>query len=129
MATLGQLDDLRKAINESIADAKVGTGQLSPTTAANLQKLQFTIDDAVQGSSAFSKETKDLYRNAVANYRELYAPRFRKGPAYNILKPGRSSDQKLMPSGVVEAFLQNGRLGRQLYSYFCWRCASISSNA
>jgi hypothetical protein len=106
MATLGQLDDLRKAINESIADAKVGTGQLSPTTAANLQKLQFTIDDVVQGSSAFSKETKDLYRNAVANYRELYAPRFRKGPAYNILKPGRSSDQKLMPSGVVEAFFK-----------------------
>jgi len=106
MATLEQLDALRKAINESIADAQVGVSQLSFTTAANLKNLQFTIDDAVQGSSAFSKETKDLYRNAVANYRELYAPRFRKGPAKKILKPGRDSDQQLMPSGVVEAFFK-----------------------
>jgi hypothetical protein len=106
MATLGELDDLRKAINDSIADAQVGVGQLAPTTAANLKRLQFVIDDAVQGSSAFSKETKDLYRNAVANYRELYAPRFRKGPAKKILQPGRDADQKLMPSDVVGAFFE-----------------------
>jgi hypothetical protein len=37
MATLGELDDLRKAINDSIADAQVGVGQLAPTTAANLK--------------------------------------------------------------------------------------------
>ena len=106
MATLEQLDDLRKAINDAYAEAKVASSQLSPTTAANLKQLQFTIDDAVQESSAFSKETKDLYRNAVANYRKLYAPRFRKGPAADILRPGRYSDQQLMPSGVVEAFFK-----------------------
>lgn len=106
MATLGQLDDLRKAINDSIADAQVGVGELAPTTAANLKRLHATIDDAVQGSSAFSKETKDLYSRAVANYRELYAPRFRKGPAKKILQPGRDADQKLMPSDVVEAFFK-----------------------
>lgn len=106
MATLGELDDLRKAINDSIADAQVGVGQLAPTTAANLKRLQFVIDDAVQGSSDFSKETKDLYSRAVANYRELYAPRFRKGPAKKILQPGRDADQKLMPSDVVNAFFE-----------------------
>jgi hypothetical protein len=106
MATLGELDDLRKAINDSFADAKVASSQLSPTIAANLKNLHATIDDAVQGSSVFSKETKDLYRNAVANYRELYAPRFRKGPAASILKPGRYSDQQLMPSDVVGAFFE-----------------------
>jgi hypothetical protein len=106
MATLGELDDLRKAINDSFAEAKVASSQLSPTIAANLKNLHATIDDAVQGSSVFSKETKDLYRNAVANYRELYAPRFRKGPAASILKPGRYSDQQLMPSDVVGAFFE-----------------------
>ena len=103
-ATLGELDDLRKAINSTIADAKRGTGGLSPTLASNLQGLHATIDNAVQASDTFSQETKDLYSKALANYREIYAPRFRQGPAFNILRPGRTAEQALIPTKVVDAF-------------------------
>jgi hypothetical protein len=103
-ATLQELDDLRKAINKTIANAARGAGPLDPTTASNLKSLHATLDNAVQGSTTFSKETKDLYSQALANYREIYAPRFRQGPAFNILRPGRTAEQALIPTKVVDAF-------------------------
>lgn len=103
-ATLQELDDLRKAINKTIANAARGVGSLDPTTASNLKGLHASLDNAVQGSSTFSQETKDLYGKALANYREIYAPRFRQGPAFNILRPGRTAEQALIPTKVVDAF-------------------------
>jgi hypothetical protein len=107
MATLEQLDDLRKAINGTIAEARRGSPSLAGVEVDNLKTLHASVDRIVRESPDFSDETKQLYDTALANYREIYAPRFRQGPAFNILRPGRTAEQALMPSDLVDAFFKN----------------------
>lgn len=126
-ATLQQLDDLRKAINADIAAARRGTGGLSGVTAANLQSLHSSVDRMVRQSTTFSDETKQLYDTALANYRNIYAPRFREGETARILKPGMFGEMRIEPSQVVGAFLKDADAADQFVRTFAGDTAAFNA--
>ncbi len=118
VATLQQLDDLRKAINSDIAAARRGTGNLSGVTTANLQSLHSSVDRMVRQSTTFSDETKGLYDKALENYRNIYAPRFREGVTAEILKPAMFGRMRIEPSQVVGSFLKDADAADQFVRTF-----------
>jgi hypothetical protein len=126
-ATLQQLDDLRKAINSDIAAARRGTGNLSNVTVANLQSLHSSVDRMVRQSTTFSDDTKQLYDTALANYRNVYAPRFREGETARILKPGMFGEMRIEPSQVVGSFLKDADAADQFVRTFAGDTAAFNA--
>ncbi len=106
-ATLEELDSIRKAINATIADARRGTSTLSGVEVKQLQDLHSSVDRMVRESPAFSTETKQLYDKALANYRDIYAPRFRERTTGELLKPAMFGRMRIEPEKIVGAYLKD----------------------
>ena len=106
-ATLADLDDLRKAINADVVAASRGAGSLAGIETRNLLSLQRTIDSAIDNSNTLPQQAKDLYREALRTYRELYAPRFREGETGKMLKPGMFGEQRIEPAQVVQQYTKD----------------------
>lgn len=117
-ATLPELDDLRKAINADIRAAARGSGELSGVKTSDLFALQRTIDAAIDVSDTLPTQAKDLYKTAVAKYRDLYAPRFREGETARILKPGMFGEMRIEPSQVVQQFTKDTDAAKQFVTTF-----------
>jgi len=126
-ATLGELDDLRKAINATVAEARRGTGTLAGVEVSNLQGLHRSVDDAVRQSTVFSDETKQLYDKALANYRNIYAPRFREGETARILKPAMFGEMLVDPSQVVGRYLKDEDAADQFIRTFAGDTTAFTS--
>ena len=105
-ATLGQLDDIRKAINADIAAAKTSAAPGTDTALRNLYKLHESIDDAVGKSTALSDTAKTLYADAVQTYRTEYVPRFKTGLNANLFKQTALNEPKLNADDVIGKFFQ-----------------------
>jgi hypothetical protein len=127
MATLGELDDLRKAINATVAEARRGTSTLSGVEVSNLQGLHRSVDNAVKQSTVFSDETKQLYDTALANYRNIYAPRFREGETARILKPAMFGEMRVDPSQVVGSYLKDEDAADQFIRTFAGDATAFTS--
>lgn len=106
-ATLDVLDDMRKAVNATMTQASRGSDQLAGIKVSNLMDLHRAIDDAVQSSPALSNEAKTAYSDALKNYREIYAPRFREGETARILKPAMFGETRIMPAQVVDQYVKD----------------------
>lgn len=117
-ATLPTVDDLRKAINSDIADARRGVGSLAGVETANLMKLHNALDDAIDAAPELSDAAKGAYRNATQTYRDLYAPRFREGETAKILKPGMFGEQRIEPAQVVTQFTKDRDAANQFVTTF-----------
>lgn len=116
--TLAVLDDLRKAINSDIADARRGVGNLAGIETANLMRLHSTIDKTIKEAPALPDAAKTAYSKAVENYRTLYAPRFREGETARILKPGAYGEQRIEPAQVVQQFTKDIDAAKQFITTF-----------
>jgi len=104
VGTLEELDDLRKAINATISQAGRGSDQLAGVEVRNLMMLHRSLDDAVQSSPALSNEAKTAYSDALRNFREIYAPRFREGDTARIMKSAMFGETRVMPAAVVDKY-------------------------
>jgi len=106
-ATLQQLDDIRKAINEDIKAAKQGaaTSSIDSIALRQLSQLHRSIDDAVQNSTTLSAEAKQAYDTAIRTYREEFVPRFRVGLPAKMLSQTKLNEPGILAGDVVERFL------------------------
>lgn len=127
MATLEQLDDLRKAINGTIAEARRGSPSLAGVEVENLKTLHASVDRIVRESPEFSDETKQLYDTALANYRNIYAPRFREGETARILKPAMFGEMRVDPSQVVGSYLKDEDAADQFIRTFAGDATAFTS--
>lgn len=116
--TLAVLDDLRKAVNSDIADARRGVGNLAGIETANLMQLHSTIDRVIKDAPALSDAAKTSYSKAIENYRSLYAPRFREGETARLLKPGAYGEQRIEPAQVVQQFTKDIDAAKQFITTF-----------
>ena len=112
-ATLQQLDDIRKAINEDIAAAKQGaaTSSIDSIALRQLSQLHRSIDDAVQGSASLSAEAKQAYDTAIRTYREEFVPRFRVGLPAKMLSQTKLGEPGILAGDVAEKFLNARQRG------------------
>ena len=117
-ATLPELDDLRKAINATMTQAARGSDQLAGVEVKNLMGVHSAIDDAIDGSATLPQNAKDLYKKAVANYRDLYAPRFREGVTGRMLKPAMFGEMRIMPADAVNRFTERVNDAEQFVTTF-----------
>jgi hypothetical protein len=117
-ATLAELDDLRKAINSDITAAARGSSTLAGVETRNLLGLQRTIDAAIDASDTLPQQAKDLYGEAVATYRTLYAPRFREGETARILKPAMFGENRIDPAQIVQQFTKDIDAAQQFLTTF-----------
>jgi hypothetical protein len=116
-ATLDVLDDMRKAVNATIAQARRGTDQLAGVELNNLMGLHKAIDDAVK-ASPLSSQAKTAYEKALKDYRELYVPRFRTSETGKILKDTTFNETRIMPSQVVQQFTKDLDAAKQFVTTF-----------
>lgn len=116
--TLAVLDDLRKAVNSDIADARRGVGNLAGIETANLMQLHSTIDRVIKDAPALPDAAKTAYSKAIENYRSLYAPRFREGETARLLKPGAYGEQRIEPAQVVQQFTKDIDAAKQFITTF-----------
>lgn len=103
VATLEQLDAIRKAINNDIAAAKSSAPGMAQRL-RNLEQLHRTIDEAV-AASKIPQAAKEAYSKAISTYREVYAPRFKEGLPSRLLGESRLGEPQLLPDNVINAAL------------------------
>jgi hypothetical protein len=109
VATLEELDALRKAINKDIASADVANA--SPAQATKLRELRQlheAIDDAVGSSTTLPEEAKTAYAKAVNLYRTEYAPRFKEGVNAQVTAKGAWSEDKIRAEDVIKKYFTLG---------------------
>ena len=107
MATLQQLDDVRKAINADILQAKTSTAPTADMTLRNLSKLHGAIDAAVTNSN-LPQAAKAAYAEALSTYREQYVPTFKTGVNANLFRRTSLNEPRLNPDDVVKTYFQAG---------------------
>jgi hypothetical protein len=108
VATLKQLDDVRKGINADIQAAKTGSSPTDPTTLRNLIQLHKEIDDAIGKSTAIPDTAKQAYADIVQTYRTEYVPRFKEGANANLFKQTSLNELKTKPEDVVNKYFSPG---------------------
>lgn len=116
--TLGVIDDMRKAINATIAEAKRGSSQLSNVEVRNLFQIHNALDDAVRNSPNLSNEAKAAYDDAISTFRDQYVPRFREGETARILKPGMFGENRIEPAQIVQRYIADVDAAKQFVSTF-----------
>jgi hypothetical protein len=108
VATLRELDDVRKAINADIQAAKTGTSPTNPSTLRNLMQLHQEIDDAIGKSTAIPDAAKQAYADIVKTYRTEYIPRFSEGANANLFKQTSLNELKTKPEDVITKYFNPG---------------------
>jgi hypothetical protein len=108
VATLRELDDVRKGINADIQSAITGNRPTDPTTLRNLVQLHKEIDDAIGKSTAIPDAAKTAYADIVKTYRTDYVPRFKEGANANLFKQTASNELKTRPEDVITKYFNPG---------------------
>jgi hypothetical protein len=125
--TLGVIDDMRKAINATIAEAKRGSSQLSNVEVRNLFQIHNALDDAVRSSPNLSNEAKAAYDDALRTFREKYVPRFRERETGKILKAGMFGENRIEPSQIVAQYTKDTDGAKQFVSTFAGDAQAYNS--
>lgn len=118
IATLKEIDNIRKAINDDIAAALASTTPPSAKTLALLNRFHNEIDNVVANSPTLSKEAKDAYTNALTTYRTEYAPRFKTGVAADLFRETNKNQPRLLADDTVTKFLTNETSADQFVTTF-----------
>jgi hypothetical protein len=118
VATLRELDEVRRAINSDLAAAKRSSAPMAATEYNNLMQMHSAIDDAVAGSKALSDEAKSLYTDAIGKYRTEFAPRFKTGDTARLFRQSSLGQAQLMPSRVALAYLGDADKATQFVTTF-----------
>jgi hypothetical protein len=108
VATLRELDDVRKAINADIQSAITGNRPTDPTTLRNLVQLHKEIDDAIGKTTAIPDTAKTAYADIVNTYRTEYVPRFKEGANANLFKQTAANELKTRPEDVITKYFNPG---------------------
>jgi hypothetical protein len=108
VATLRELDDVRKAINADIQSAITGNRPTDSATLRNLVQLHREIDDAIGKSTAIPDAAKTAYADIVKTYRTEYVPRFKEGANANLFKQTASNELKTRPEDVITKYFNPG---------------------
>ena len=108
VATLRELDDVRKAINADIQSAITGNRPTDPTTLRNLVQLHKEIDDAIGKTTAIPDAAKTAYADIVNTYRTEYVPRFKEGANANLFKQTAANELKTRPEDVITKYFNPG---------------------
>ena len=108
VATLKELDDVRKAINADIQSAITGNRPTDPTTLRNLVQLHKEIDDAIGKTTAIPDTAKTAYADIVNTYRTEYVPRFKEGANANLFKQTAANELKTRPEDVITKYFNPG---------------------
>jgi len=116
--TLNVIDDMRKAINATIAEARRGSSQLANIEVRNLFQVHSALDDAVRNSPNLSDAAKEAYDDALSTFRDKYVPRFREGETARILKPGMFGENRIEPAQVVQRYTADIDAAKQFVSTF-----------
>ena len=106
MATLRELDDLRKAVNSDIHAAMTQNSGGVDMRLRNLGKLHAAIDDAVQSSTTLPDNAKTLYQAAIDTYRREYVPKFKVGVNANMFRQTSVNDPRIKPEDVIGKYFQ-----------------------
>lgn len=117
-ATLVEIDDMRKAVNATVAEARRGSSQLANVDVANLMSVHSALDDAVRNSPNLSDAAKEAYDDALSTFRDKYVPRFREGETARILKPGMFGENRIEPAQVVQRYTADIDAAKQFVSTF-----------
>lgn len=125
--TLGVIDDMRKAINATIAEAKRGSSQLSNVEVRNLFQIHNALDDAVRNSPNLSNEAKVAYDDAISTFRDQYVPRFRERETGKILKAGMFGENRIEPSQIVAQYTKDTDGAKQFVSTFAGDAQAFDS--
>ncbi|MEI7466253.1 MAG: hypothetical protein WCJ87_12980 [Burkholderiales bacterium] len=104
VATLEQLDAIRKAINNDIASAVKSTVPGMAQRLRNLKQLHQTIDEAIRASK-IPQAAQDVYFDTVGTYRGELVPRFKEGLPARLLGESSIGESRLLPDKVIDAAL------------------------
>lgn len=126
-ATLVEIDDMRKAVNATIAEAKRGSSQLANVDVTNLMSVHNALDDAVRSSPNLSNEAKAAYDDALRTFREKYVPRFRERETGKILKAGMFGENRIEPSQIVAQYTKDTDAAKQFVSTFAGDAQAFDS--
>lgn len=116
--TLEQIDDIRKAINADVAEAKATSGAgTADIQRRNLNQLNAVLDEAI-AKSGLTDEAKAAYANAVGKYREEFVPQFKTGIPADLRRTTWRNEPSILPDAVVQKFLGSERGAEQFGNLF-----------
>lgn len=104
IASLRELDALRKDINADVTAAKMSSDPMAATRLRQLEQLHKTIDDAIGKSDTLPEAAKTAYAQAVNLYRTEMVPRFKTGVNANLFKQTSINEGKVRPEDVVQKY-------------------------
>lgn len=108
VATLRELDDVRKGINADIQAAITGNSPTDPTALRNLMQLHKEIDDAIGKTTAIPDTAKTAYADIVNTYRTEYVPRFKEGVNNKLFKQTADNVPKISSEDVITKYFNPG---------------------
>lgn len=116
--TLQQIDDIRKAVNADIGEAKAASGAgTTDVRLRNLNQLHAVLDEAI-AKSGLTDEAKTAYTNAVGKYREEFVPQFKTGIPADLRRTTWRNEPGILPDAVVQKFLGSERGAEQFGNLF-----------
>jgi len=117
-ATLQQIDDIRKAINADIGEAKAASGAgTTDIRLRNLNQLHDVLDEAI-AKSGLTDEAKAAYTGAVSKYRDEFVPQFKTGIPADLRRTTWRNEPGVLPDAVVQKFLGSERGAEQFGNLF-----------
>jgi hypothetical protein len=116
--TLEQLDDIRKAINTDIGQAKA-SGAASGVDARlrNLMTVHNMLDEAVANSNLTST-AKKAYADALSKYQTDIVVPFKTGVSAKLRRMTSTNEPGVRPEDVVTAFLKSESGAKQFNTAF-----------
>ena len=116
--TLQQIDDIRKAINADIGEAKAASGAGTvDIRLRNLNQLHAVLDDAI-AKSGLTDEAKAAYTGAVSKFRDEFVPQFKTGIPADLRRTTWRNEPGILPDAVVQKFLSSERGAEQFANLF-----------
>jgi len=116
--TLQQIDDIRKAINADIGEAKAMSGAgTTDIRLRNLNQLNAVLDEAI-AKSGLTDEAKAAYTGAVSKFRDEFVPQFKTGIPADLRRTTWRNEPSILPDAVVQKFLGSERGAEQFTNLF-----------
>lgn len=108
--TLEDADAIRKAINADIVAGHRSLDPMAATRLRNLGQVHGTLDEAVK-ASPLGQSAKDLYSDALNQYREGYVPRFKEGANARMFKESSTGEPRILPDKTVSEYFKPDEAG------------------
>ena len=104
-ATLKDLHEINKAINEPLYSAKIATDPASRQLYTKLQDLKTGVQNAINNNENIPKEAVDAYKNAQTQWLKQVQEPFSEGQITKLTRENSVNRPITMPEDVVDSFL------------------------